>query len=164
MKALFSPDSVAVYGLFDTESLRVLRTRLEEAQDVLLDPTRRRPYEMSVIPSDEGRSGLATPQQVKDRPRPTAPFVGPDTEVNGSLLRAVREAQGVDLAEISRRTKVGTGYLHAIEEDDFAALPAPVYVRGFVAEIAKVLELDGPQTSRSYVQRYRHFLEHRGDL
>jgi flagellar biosynthesis protein FlhG len=50
-------------------------------------------------------------------------------------------------------------YLRAIEEDDFAKLPAVVYASGFVAEYAKVLKLDPQQVSRTYVRRYKRFLE-----
>jgi flagellar biosynthesis protein FlhG len=50
-------------------------------------------------------------------------------------------------------------YLRAIEDDDFANLPAVVYTSGFVSEYAKVLKLDPQQVSRTYVRRYKRFLE-----
>ncbi|MCZ7686530.1 MAG: helix-turn-helix domain-containing protein [Sandaracinaceae bacterium] len=75
----------------------------------------------------------------------------------------MRESQGVELRDISHRTKVGLPYLKAIEEEDYAALPAPVYVRGFVAELAKCLRLDAAQVSRTYVKRFRRYLEERGE-
>ena len=65
------------------------------------------------------------------------------------------------LEEVSARTKVGLDYLRAIEADEFAALPAPVYVRGFVMEVAKMLKLDAPQVGRTYVRRLRRFLDDR---
>ena len=93
---------------------------------------------------------------------PPAPDLTPDTDYTGPLLRDVRESQGVSLKDVSARTKVGLAYLEAIEADDFAALPAPVYVRGFVGEIAKSLKLDAAQVARTYVRRYRRYLEERG--
>ena len=36
----------------------------------------------------------------------------------------------------------------------FAALPASVYLRGFVQEIAKFLKLDPTQVARTYLRRY----------
>ncbi len=74
----------------------------------------------------------------------------------------MRESLGVDLRSVSLKTKVGLSYLEAIELDDFANLPAPVYVRGFVTEFAKFLRLDAAHVSRTYVKRYRRFLEERG--
>jgi len=98
-----------------------------------------------------------------DAPRPPAPVVTPDTEFSGALLRAVRESQGIDLREISDRTKIGSAHLEAIEAGDFRSLPAPVYVRGFVRELGKLLRLDPAQVARTYLRRYRRYLEERGE-
>ncbi|MEM9188624.1 MAG: helix-turn-helix transcriptional regulator, partial [Myxococcota bacterium] len=95
-------------------------------------------------------------------PAPPPPVITPDTEYTGSLLRAVRESQGVEVSEISQRTKIGAGYLAAIEGDAYDRLPAPVYVRGFLTEVAKFLRLDPAQVSRTYVRRYQRFLEEQG--
>lgn len=161
-REIYADDALACYGLFEPEELAKVRTRLEEAYDVLLDPARRRPYELSVFPIDE--------DEAEDEPRPAEmrgelpppPVVTPDTDWTGALIKQVRESMGVDLRDISQRTKVGLVYLRAIEEDNFSALPAPVYVRGFVAEMAKHLKLDSVHVSRTYVKRYKRYLEERG--
>ena len=88
--------------------------------------------------------------------------IGPETEFTGALLRKVREAHGIEVADISQRTKIGKAHLIAIEEEAFDALPAPVYVRGFVAELAKFLRLDPPQVQRTYLRRMRERLAGRG--
>ena len=137
-----------------------LRARLEEAYDVLLDPARRRPYELSVFPADPVPRS-APSDETSEAQRPPPPVITPDTEYTGALLRAVRESQGVDLREISQRTKIGTAYVEAIESDDFRSLPAPVYVRGFVTEVAKFLRLDAAQVSRTYVRRYQRWIDER---
>jgi flagellar biosynthesis protein FlhG len=162
-KEVYAADSLVRYGLFDDAGLEALRARLNEAYDVLLDPARRRPYEMSVFPEE--------PEPVRPsdfpgelRPKPPAPLITPETDFNGTLIRAVRESQGLDVPSISQRTKISTLYLDAIEADDYAALPALVYVRGFVTEVAKCLRLDPEQVSRTYIQRYRRYLEDRERL
>lgn len=160
MCAVFAPDSLAAYGLFDAEGLEAIQARLDEAFDVLLDPARRRPYELSVFPGAPEKE----PAPVETEPRqslPPAPVITPDTEFTGALLRAVRESRGVGLGQISDRTKVGANYLQSIEEDAFDRLPALVYVRGFVSEFAKFLELDVEHVSHSYVRRYKDFLARR---
>jgi flagellar biosynthesis protein FlhG len=137
-----------------------LKARLEEAHDVLLDPARRRPYELSVFPLEEKQDPKPRRPE-SEEPKPPAPVITPDTEFTGGLIRAVRVSQGVTVPEISQKTKIGAAHLEAIEGDDFDALPAPVYVRGFVAEIAKFLNLDAEQASRSYVRRYRRYVDDR---
>jgi len=158
-REVYASDSLCRYGLFDAQGLEALRARLDEAYDVLLDPVRRRPYELSVFPPD--RTPAPKPDSAAPRqPRPPAPLITPETEFTGALLRAVRESQGVELKDVSDTTKIGLGYLKSIEADAYGELPpAVVYVRGFVTEIAKCLKLDAEQVARSYVRRYRRFLE-----
>ena len=57
-------------------------------------------------------------------------------------LRAAREARGVDLFRVERDTKIRMKYLAAMEQGDFAELPADVYARGFLRNYASYLGLD----------------------
>src|SRR5258708_12605959 len=57
----------------------------------------------------------------------------------GSYLRELRTRRGVSLEEISRSTRVLTSYLEALEADDFEALPAPVFTRGFIRAYCQTL-------------------------
>ncbi len=157
MCAVFDRDNIVTFGLFDQEGLEAARARIDEAYDVLLDPARRRPYEISVFPDapDAEAKAKAKDTTIPPGELPPAPAITPDTEFSGALLRAVRESQGTGLEQISKRTKVGTNYLRYIEDDDFDELPAAVYVRGFVTEVAKCLRLDPEQVSQSYLRRYR---------
>jgi flagellar biosynthesis protein FlhG len=159
---IYSRDALACYSLFEPHELESLRTRLEEAYDVLLDPVRRKPYELSVFPPSAIDEEPEPQRASHTDPLPPAPELTPDTDYTGPILRAVRESLGISLREVGSRTKVGLAYLEAIESDDFAGLPAPVYVRGFVTEIAKALKLDAAQVSRTYVRRLRRYLDERG--
>jgi flagellar biosynthesis protein FlhG len=163
MCAVFDPENPVTFGLFDEEGLEAARARIDEAYDVLLDPARRRPYEISVFPEAPETKAEAEQEQVPSGELPPAPSITPDTEFSGALLRAVRESQGTSLDQISARTKVGTNYLRCIEEDEFQKLPAAVYVRGFVTEFAKCLRLDPEQVSQSYLRRYRAHMEGEGE-
>jgi flagellar biosynthesis protein FlhG len=162
MCAVFDPENLVTFGLFDEEGLEAARSRIDEAYDVLLDPARRRPYEISVFPEALEKKAETAQEQVPRAELPPAPSITPDTEFSGALLRAVRESQGISLVQISERTKVGTNYLQCIEEDEFEQLPAAVYVRGFVTEVAKCLRLDPEQVSQSYLRRYKARMEHDG--
>lgn len=57
----------------------------------------------------------------------------------GSYLRELRTQRGVSLEEISRSTRVLTGYLEALEADEFEALPAPVFTKGFIRAYCQAL-------------------------
>ena len=163
MCSVLDAENLVTFGLFDEEGVETARSRIDEAYDVLLDPARRRPYEISVFPDAQETQAKAEKEQVPSGELPPAPSITPDTEFSGALLRAVRESQGTSLDQISDRTKVGTNYLRCIEEDDFDGLPAAVYVRGFVTEFAKCLRLDPEQVSQSYLRRYKARMEEPGD-
>jgi flagellar biosynthesis protein FlhG len=163
MCAVFDAENLVTFGLFDEEGLEAARARIDEAYDVLLDPARRRPYEISVFPEAPEKTAEAEREQVPSGELPPAPSITPDTVFSGALLRAVRESQGTSLGQISERTKVGTNYLRCIEEDEFERLPAAVYVRGFVTEFAKCLRLDPEQVSQSYLRRYKARMDEKGE-
>ncbi|KPK16698.1 MAG: hypothetical protein AMJ62_04280 [Myxococcales bacterium SG8_38] len=159
MCAVFDPENPVTFGLFDDEGLAAARARIDEAYDVLLDPARRRPYEISIFPEPPKDVVEARREELPSGELPPAPSITPDTEFSGALLRAVRESQGTSLEQISERTKVGTSYLRCIEDEEYDHLPAAVYVRGFVTEFAKCLKLDPEQVSQSYLRRYKATME-----
>jgi len=53
-------------------------------------------------------------------------------KVLGNALRKEREARGVSLADIARETRIGTRFLQALEEEDFAAFPGNFYVHYYL--------------------------------
>ncbi len=80
-----------------------------------------------------------------------------DTEFSGTLLKRLRESAGATLAQVAEITKIGRGYLRAIESNDFDNLPAPVYVRGFVMEYARVLGLASKHVASSFMTLYERY-------
>lgn len=163
-KEIYADGGIAVSSLLTEPQLRSEQGRLDEAYDTLLDAVRRRAYDLSTFPDAD----VVAPAAAK-APRAAqaeqlllqselAREIGPDTEFTGELLRRVRESQGVELAEISARTKIARTHLLAIEEERYADLPAPVYVRGFVSELAKFLRLDTAQVQRTYMRRVQRSL------
>jgi flagellar biosynthesis protein FlhG len=79
----------------------------------------------------------------------------PDAEVTGEFLRKVRQSRGIELGDISQRTKISERYLRALEDEVFTDMPAVVYVRGYIMEYARALRLDAPRVTESYLARYR---------
>lgn len=160
-REIYAPDALVSYSLFTPEALDHVRARLDEAYDVLLDPSRRRPYELSIFPPSPDYDEQPIDVAFELEPLPAPPEITPDTDFTGAILRAMRHSLGIRLEDVASKTKIGVNHLSAIESDDFAALPAAVYVRGFVTEMAKALGLDASQVARTYVRRYRRYLDER---
>lgn len=57
-------------------------------------------------------------------------------------LRRIRMGKGLSLTEISRRTRIGVGYLRKIEEGQFKGLPPGFYARAFVRAYAEAIGVD----------------------
>jgi len=77
-----------------------------------------------------------------------------ETEWRGIFLRKVREAYKISIEEMAGITKVTKTYLLAIEDEDYKRLPAAVYIRGFVTQLAKVLKLPHDKVANAYICRY----------
>ena len=61
----------------------------------------------------------------------------------GNSLREARIRRGVDFAQAELATKIRGKYLRALEDEQFALLPAQTYVKGFLRTYAEYLGLDG---------------------
>jgi cytoskeleton protein RodZ len=69
-------------------------------------------------------------------------------ETAGQVLRRGREAVGLSRSQIAEQTKIPERHLLAIEQDDFAALPARAYAVGFSRSYARALGLDEAEIAR----------------
>lgn len=164
-RELFSMDSLPLSGIVFGEELAREQARLAEAHDTLLDPVRRRAYDLSVFPETDSASQKDGQQETSAAADELAMLqaelareITPETQFTGALLRRVRESQGKELQEISNKTKISVTFLQAIEDEEYSLLPALVYTRGFVQEVAKFLGLDPTQVARTYVARMRQIL------
>jgi cytoskeletal protein RodZ len=61
----------------------------------------------------------------------------------GNSLKEARIRRGVDFAQAELATKIRGKYLRALEDEQFALLPAQTYVKGFLRTYAEYLGLDG---------------------
>ncbi len=59
-------------------------------------------------------------------------------------LRAAREAQGLTVYQVADATKIKTDHVRALDEGNFDAFSAPVFIRGFVRTYSTLLRLDVP--------------------
>lgn len=77
------------------------------------------------------------------------------TEWHGELLKRIREARNISVEEMADFTKISKRYLNAIETELFSELPAPVFVRGFIVQIARKLKLPHEEVAAAYVRRFK---------
>lgn len=161
-REIFRDNSFPVVSIVSDKDLRDEQARIEEAYDTLLDPNRRRTYDLSTFPDDV--RGAEAPLRRLDEAQAAelamlqaelAREITAETQFTGSLLRRIRESQGVEISDIAQKSKISTSHIRAIEAESPAELPALVYVQGFVTEIAKYLRLDPTQVTRSYMSRFR---------
>ena len=164
-REIYQPGSLPLTSLLSGDALRGEQARIDEAHDTLLDPLRRRAYDLSTFPEADAAEAPANPavDAAAEAERAMlraelAREINAETEFTGALLRKVRESRGTDLEEIASRTKISLPYLRAIENEDFANLPAFVYARGFVHEVARFLGLDQTQVTRTYLKRFREWM------
>ena len=108
------------------------------------------PFQSPVQPPPAG----ALRASVAESQASLAREIAAENDWNGSFLKKVREARRISLEEMSASTKITKSYIQAIEEENFSRLPAPVYVRGFVSQIARVLKLPTDKVSAAYMGRF----------
>jgi flagellar biosynthesis protein FlhG len=150
---LYGEGAVATYSLVEPEEAEQQRTRVREAYEILSDAEKRSAY--------DAQRGFQPPDA------PLIPFpiaaggssgsAAAEAELPASLtgadLRRLREARGLSLRHIASVTKIGMRYLEYIEEDRFALLPAPVYLRGFLQEYARLVGIDQRRAADAYMSR-----------
>jgi flagellar biosynthesis protein FlhG len=167
-REIYATGGLATVSLLDGDQLGAAQRKLDEAYDTLLDAVRRRAYDLSTFPEPEPlvlsarstRPAVAAEQLMLQEELQRE--IGPDTDFTGALLRKVRESQGLELADVSSKTKIARGHLQAIEDERYDDLPAVVYTRGFLVEFAKQLRLDPTQVQKTYLRRMRDELGARG--
>jgi flagellar biosynthesis protein FlhG len=72
--------------------------------------------------------------------------------IGGAFLQQVRREMGINLEDIAERTKIGSHWLRAIETEDRDSLPARVYLKGYLQQISRLLQLP-PRVCDGYLER-----------
>lgn len=60
----------------------------------------------------------------------------------GVALRAARERRGLTIGDVAQTLKLGERQVNALENGDWQALPGQTFIRGFVRNYARLVEID----------------------
>lgn len=156
LKAIYTPNSPGITVLFTTEEVKEIHEKVEEAYRVLRDPRSQRDYDLMLRGAGEKPAVPPPSPTVTHRtlsPKQIGEALGTD-EVpwSGKTLRKIRRYLSLNPDEVAMETKVGKHNLKAIEEEDVQALPAPVYLKGFLRVYAKALGLDPNRVTEEYIE------------
>ena len=169
-KATYSGENPAIYTIFSENEARELLSMIEEAFSILGNKTLRTIYDQRLFADSPGTQDLTyesilmaskvmfpeskpkeTPVEFKKDPE-MEKKISSTVDWDGSLIKEVREYKNYSVEKMNEITKINTWYITAIENMDTANLPAPVFIRGYVAQIAKVLNLNDKLVADSYMK------------
>lgn len=68
----------------------------------------------------------------------------------GEILKKKREDLGIELREIANTLRIRYDYLKSIEDENFNLFPAEVYLKGYILEYAKFLNIDAKIILEAY--------------
>ncbi|MYL27417.1 MULTISPECIES: RodZ domain-containing protein [Halomonadaceae] len=68
---------------------------------------------------------------------------GPTTRLVGEQLRTAREHHGMDRQDVADQLHLRPSIIQAIEESDYEAMPADLFLKGYVRTYARLTEQDG---------------------
>jgi flagellar biosynthesis protein FlhG len=167
-RSTWAEDALAAYSVASESELRLVRERVEAAYRVLSEADARSVYDTALgrlLPPPREEPGLGLdddPEEPASAPLSAEiesfeDLSGPENgRWTGAALRRTRLARGLELEQISAVTKVNPLTLGCIEGERFDALPAAVYVRGFVSAYARCLGLDARRVAGDYLERLQH--------
>lgn len=109
------------------------------------------PPPKSQLPEGTGRTSLSTykiDESFEDELRKTSEF-------DGRVLQRARLYKNVTIDKLAEATRISRPYLMAVETNDYKSLPAAVFTRGFVVQIARILGLNENLVATSYIKMFK---------
>jgi len=176
-KETYSPNSSALYSMFSKEEALELHRLIEEAYNTLSNTSLRKAYDSENLnlSFDAGDDFYEIPAQTplkrdvkKDSVKMSRGCITgefkPDPSIegkieklddcSGSFLQKIRTYKNIPLDDLSKFSKISKTNILAVENEDFDSLPAKVFVRGFVSQIAKLLGLDHVTFTKEYMANF----------
>ncbi|MFS4458821.1 helix-turn-helix domain-containing protein [Bdellovibrio sp. HCB2-146] len=172
----YSGDNPAIYTIFSEQEAREFLTLIEEAYEILGNKTLRLIYDQRLRNGHSSLNDLtyasiieASKQMMPEpKPKKEEPVFKRNEafekeilareEWDGAFIQKVREYKNLSVQQISDTTKINPYYVGAVERMEPEGLPAVVFVRGYVVQIAKALGLDEKKVADSYMKIFKNQL------
>ncbi|WII72723.1 helix-turn-helix domain-containing protein [Bdellovibrio sp. 22V] len=175
-RSTYSGDNPAIYTIFSEQEARELLVLIEEAYEILGNKILRNIYDQRLL---SGRASLndltyasiieaskqifpeQKPQPVQNTYKKDEAFeaeIQAQTNWDGAFLKKVREYKQISPQRLSEITKINPYYVTAVEGMNAENLPAVVFVRGYVVQMAKALGLDEKKVADSYMKNFKNSL------
>ena len=148
LKELYSVDSIASMALddeFSTVDKQDILGEIEQAFDTLME------LEKQAQASSAGEQIEPADDAV------LAEAISGIDSFDGPSLKRIREKMGIALDHVAVASRIQHRHLINLEDENFDALPAEVYTRGFVVSYAEYLSLDKQKVVADYMARYRRW-------
>jgi len=135
LKELYSEDSLATYSLLSSNQRRTRLESFDNAYKEIIAQITNRNRNVQSAPKVE-----VEVKQTSDNSPP------PDFNQHpGAYLRWLRQRAGLSIKDVSAKTKITSSRLEAVELERVDSLPENVYLRGYVVEFAKFLNILDPK-------------------
>jgi curved DNA-binding protein CbpA len=172
-RSTYSGDNPAIYTIFSQQEARELFGLIEEAYNVLGNRVLRNIYDQRLLNGLSSLNDLTyasileASKQMYPEPKVESlkvtykkdeafeKQIQSQTHWDGDFLAKVREYKQLTPQKLSEITRINSYYITAVEKMDYQNLPAVVFVRGYVVQIAKALGLDDKKVTDSYMQNFK---------
>lgn len=99
----------------------------------------------------ESESGLRALRALTKAPPAPPPKVSAENELHfGVVLRRARERLGMSAHDVANKTRISVHWIQALEDARLDALPAPVFISGYLRSYAQSVGLDGAEILKRY--------------
>ncbi len=167
--SIYETDALATYSLFSDEERDDILKIIEKAFFTLIDENKRAAYDRTLVDSGKINASMVISNHSK-KPVPLFPSVHLKDKdgfaervrsksgekgfqelvneilskevISGNDLKKLRQALGIEIAEIYSITKISTRVLESIEENRFEKITSEIYLKNFLKSYAKVLQLE----------------------
>lgn len=167
----YSLENPEIYKIFSYDEARAWHDLIEEAYSIIGSPNSRRAYDLNIknspaatLPSLDFAEQNQTPTQpslpegfaetvISQYPlsKSMEDLIEKQEDFDGLFLKKIREYKKIDLPDFSKHTCIAIRHLYAIENNNFSVLPAAVFVRGYIIQYCRVLNLNEEKVVRSFM-------------
>lgn len=169
---IYSDNSFVTVGLMTKEEKEKERDLLEQNFKLLINSQSRQKYDEELISKNfiKEEERVSDYKDIQEQQQNFQEFQESTTETkkevegkketseityfDGASLRKIRQALKISVEEIVSETNIRSWYITSIEEENFDALPARIYVKGFLKQIAAYLKIPPEKVLRDYLEKY----------